>query len=91
MMARRSRSWTRKMSDEMMATIIEGLGGADNIQHVDACFTRLRVKVKDKALVMPDTDWKQKTVQTASFRSQMVCRSSTVPRLISTKTTSRAL
>ena len=50
-----------KMSDEMMATIIEGLGGADNIQHVDACFTRLRVKVKDKALVMPDTDWKQKT------------------------------
>ena len=51
----------KKMSDEMMATIIEGLGGADNIQHVDACFTRLRVKVKDKALVMPDTDWKQKT------------------------------
>lgn len=49
------------MSNEMMATIIEGLGGADNIQHVDACFTRLRVKVKDKALVMPDTDWKQKT------------------------------
>ncbi len=34
----------KKMSDEMMATIIEGLGGADNIQHVDACFTRLRVK-----------------------------------------------
>ena len=31
----------KKMSDEMMATIIEGLGGADNIQHVDACFTRL--------------------------------------------------
>ena len=51
----------KKMSDEMLATIIEGLGGADNIQHVDACFTRLRVKVKDKALVMPDTDWKQKT------------------------------
>ena len=51
----------KKMSDEMMATIIEGLGGTDNIQHVDACFTRLRVKVKDKALVMPDTDWRQKT------------------------------
>ena len=32
-----------------------------SIRHVDACFTRLRVKVKDKALVMPDTDWKQKT------------------------------
>ncbi len=61
------------MSGEMMATIIEGLGGADNIQHVDACFfTRLRVKVKNKALVMPDTDWKQKQVQTASFGSQMV-------------------
>ena len=51
----------KKVSDEMLATIIEGLGGADNILHVDACFTRLRVKVKDKALVMPDADWKQKT------------------------------
>ena len=51
----------KKVSDEMLATIIEGLGGADNILHVDACFTRLRVKVKDKSLVMPDADWKQKT------------------------------
>lgn len=31
--------------------IIEGLGGKDNIIHVTNCFTRLRVEVKDLALV----------------------------------------
>lgn len=31
--------------------IIEGLGGKDNIVHVTNCFTRLRVDVKDVALV----------------------------------------
>jgi PTS system maltose and glucose-specific IIC component len=29
------------------AQIIVGLGGKENIQHVDCCFTRLRVKIKD--------------------------------------------
>ena len=52
---------SKKVSDDILATIIEGLGGADNILNVDACFTRLRVKVKDKALVMSDADWKAKT------------------------------
>lgn len=52
---------SKKVSDDILATIIEGLGGADNILHVDACFTRLRVKVKDKSLVMSDADWKTKT------------------------------
>ena len=52
---------SKKVSDDILATIIEGLGGADNILNVDACFTRLRVKVKDKALVMSDADWKSKT------------------------------
>lgn len=45
---------------ERMEMIIEVTKHLDNVV-VDACFTRLRVKVKDKALVMPDTDWKQKT------------------------------
>lgn len=52
---------SKKVSDDILAAIIEGLGGADNILNVDACFTRLRVKVKDKALVMSDADWKAKT------------------------------
>ena len=51
----------KKVADDLLAVIIEGLGGADNILNVDACFTRLRVKVKDKALVMSDNDWKTKT------------------------------
>ncbi len=51
----------KKVSDDILAVIVEGLGGADNILNVDACFTRLRVKVKDKALVMDDKDWKEKT------------------------------
>ena len=36
------------------AVIIEGLGGADNIEAVDACMTRLRVNVKDLSLVSED-------------------------------------
>lgn len=51
----------KKISDDMLAVIIEGLGGTDNILNVDACFTRLRVKVKDKALVMSDNEWKSQT------------------------------
>ena len=51
----------KKISDDILAVIIEGLGGSDNILNVDACFTRLRVKVKDKSLVMSDNDWKSKT------------------------------
>lgn len=43
---------------EIIALIIEGLGGSDNILSVDACFTRLRVKVKDKNLVLDDKGWK---------------------------------
>lgn len=43
---------------EILAAIIEGLGGSDNILSVDACFTRLRVKVKNKDLVLDDRGWK---------------------------------
>ena len=31
--------------------VVEGLGGKDNINTVESCFTRLRVNVKDVALV----------------------------------------
>ncbi len=36
--------------------VIEGLGGAGNIENVDNCMTRLRVQVKDAAVVK-DKDW----------------------------------
>ena len=38
-------------SPESVLTIIEGLGGAENITNVMNCFTRLRVDVKDMDLV----------------------------------------
>ena len=44
--------------DEILYDIIEGLGGQDNILHVDACFTRLRVKVKDIDSVGDTKLWK---------------------------------
>lgn len=31
--------------------ILAGLGGADNIEEIEACITRLRTEVKDPALV----------------------------------------
>ncbi|SDC36741.1 PTS system maltose-specific IIB component, Glc family /PTS system maltose-specific IIC component, Glc family [Pelagirhabdus alkalitolerans] len=39
--------------------IVQLLGGADNIEDVDACMTRLRVTVKDRNLVSGEKDWKQ--------------------------------
>ena len=38
-------------SDVDAALIVEALGGKDNIQKVDSCFTRLRLVVKDSSLV----------------------------------------
>jgi len=38
--------------------IIDLLGGQQNIEDVDACMTRLRVTVKDPALVAKEADWK---------------------------------
>lgn len=35
--------------------IVEGLGGEDNIDSFDCCFTRLRVNVKDPSLINKDT------------------------------------
>lgn len=44
-------------SDEFINKIIEGLGGADNIEDVDACISRLRVSVKDGSLVKDNDFW----------------------------------
>ena len=45
--------------DEILYSIIDGLGGQDNIINVDACFTRLRVKVKNKEIVGDNELWKK--------------------------------
>ncbi|WP_423800029.1 PTS transporter subunit EIIC [Neobacillus sp. SAB-20_R2A] len=45
--------------NDLIYDIIEALGGKDNILNVDACFTRLRVKVKDKTKVADLTHWKK--------------------------------
>lgn len=37
--------------DEIGPTIVEALGGADNIQSIDNCFSRLRLELKDTSLV----------------------------------------
>ncbi len=38
-------------NDGLGTSIIEGLGGRDNIEVVDNCYTRLRVTVKDIARI----------------------------------------
>lgn len=42
-------------ADRRTQTIISGLGGADNIEDVDCCFTRLRVRVKEMKEVVDQT------------------------------------
>lgn len=42
---------TTVTQDELPHNILSALGGGDNIAHLDACITRLRVEVKDKAYV----------------------------------------
>lgn len=44
--------------DSLESRIIEALGGADNIESVTCCATRLRVIVKDDAQVASDSDFK---------------------------------
>ncbi|ALB61513.1 PTS system, glucose-specific IIBC component [Cronobacter condimenti 1330] len=38
---------------QQIARLVADFGGQDNIEHVDACMTRLRVKVKDLTRVDP--------------------------------------
>ncbi|MCR8744969.1 PTS transporter subunit IIBC [Romboutsia lituseburensis] len=47
------------VGDELSEKIICLLGGAGNIEDVDACMTRLRVTVKNRSLVANETEWKQ--------------------------------
>ncbi len=42
-------------ASERTNVIISGLGGAANIEDVDCCFTRLRVRVKDMKEVVDQT------------------------------------
>ena len=45
--------------EELEVRIIEALGGADNIQNVTCCATRLRVILKDETLMASDEAWKE--------------------------------
>lgn len=56
-----SSSKTSGNSDQDMLSekIISLLGGAENIEDVDACMTRLRVTVKDTSLVGNEKQWKE--------------------------------
>ena len=45
--------------EELEVRIIEALGGADNIQNVTCCATRLRVTLKDETLMASDEAWKE--------------------------------
>lgn len=44
---------------ELIANIIEAVGGSDNILKVDACFTRLRLSLKDPTVIKPDDYFKR--------------------------------
>ncbi|SMY16204.1 PTS transporter subunit IIBC [Photobacterium aquimaris] len=44
--------------DDKLEIIIQNLGGRDNIAEIDACMTRLRITVKEPALVADYTLWK---------------------------------
>lgn len=57
--AQNSNKGTTNTGSSQAAKAIELLGGRDNIVDVDACMTRLRVTVKDIALVGDVAAWKQ--------------------------------
>lgn len=44
--------------ESLEVRIVEALGGADNIETVTCCATRLRVTVKNDSLIVTDQDWK---------------------------------
>lgn len=58
------------LEDSLEVRIIEALGGAENIESVSACATRLRVEVKDTNLVVEDAMWKQHLEAMGVVRSQ---------------------
>lgn len=44
--------------DSLEVRIVEALGGAENIESVTCCASRLRVTVKNGSLIAPDESWK---------------------------------
>jgi len=48
-----------KENTELIDNIVVSLGGAENIENIDACITRLRVTVKDASIVADDARWKE--------------------------------
>lgn len=48
----------QKAADTIIEDIVDALGGADNINNIDACFTRLRVSIKDMSKVENASFWK---------------------------------
>ena len=52
-------SSNKAVNDDQVTEIIRLLGGKENIVDVDACMTRLRVTVKDTAVVGNQAEWKQ--------------------------------
>src|SRR5690625_5140276 len=67
--------------------IVAGLGGADNIDEVEACITRLRVEVGDENLV--DEAPSRRRAPSASLPRALPCRSSSVPKPTSSSMTSK--
>ncbi|GAB3049228.1 PTS transporter subunit IIBC [Virgibacillus ainsalahensis] len=55
----KSSQGAKEEKDSEVATVVQMLGGNENIEEVDACMTRLRVSVKDVDLVAPEADWKK--------------------------------
>lgn len=52
--AAKVKSADKRASDVVIAMILKGLGGKDNLSDVDCCATRLRVTVNDASKVMDD-------------------------------------
>lgn len=48
---------TNAQMNSLAQRIVEAFGGADNIETVCCCATRLRVTVKDATKVVSDADW----------------------------------
>ena len=61
-----------KESDSQAERIIALLGGRENITLVDACMTRLRVTVKDPALVAGEQAWKREGAMSLLVRGSGV-------------------
>lgn len=53
----REKSKSNIDDDKIIDSIVEALGGVDNIENIDACITRLRVTVKDPDKVANDEVW----------------------------------